>query len=63
MSEREPNIEKEVIDALLGAWKKYPDMRLTQLIVNAAAPIEADYIFSIEDSHLIKLLNQFKERY
>ncbi len=43
-------------------WKKYPDMRLTQLIVNAAAPIEPDYIFNIEDSELIKRLNEFKDR-
>lgn len=63
MSEIEPGIEEEVMGALMDAWKKYPDMRLTQLIVNAVAPIEADYIFNIEDSKLIQLLNDFKERH
>ena len=63
MSEKEPGIEEEVMKALMDAWKKYPDMRLTQLIVNAAAPIEPDYIFNIEDSKLIQLLNDFNERY
>lgn len=63
MSQIEPGIETEVMEALMDAWKKYPDMRLTQLIVNAVAPIEPDYIFNIEDSELIKLLNAFKERH
>ena len=63
MSEKEPGIEKEVMQALMDTWRKYPDMRLIQLIVNVVAPIEPDYIFNIEDSKLIQLLNDFKDRY
>ena len=60
MSEKEPGIEEEVMNTLMDTWKEYPDMRLIQLIVNVVAPIDPDYIFNIEDSKLIQLLNEFK---
>jgi len=63
MSEREPNIEDQVIESIKEAWEKYPDMRLAQLLVNAIAPdnpcIE---IYNTEDSDLISLLNRFKNQ-
>lgn len=39
MSENEPGIEKEVLKSMIETWKKYPDMRLIQLIVNATASL------------------------
>ncbi len=63
MSEKEPGIEEDVINAIMETWAKYPDMRLTQLIVNAIAPNEPCIeIFNTEDSELIKLLNRLKDR-
>ncbi len=63
MSEKEPGIEEDVINAIMEAWAKYPDMRLTQLIVNAITPNEpCSEIFNTEDSELIKLLNRLKDR-
>lgn len=47
----------EVIEALRAAWKASPDMRLGQLIVNAANPPDpCSRIFYIEDSDLLKAL-------
>jgi len=63
MSEKEPNIETEVLNAIKEAWLKYPDMRLTQLLINAIAPEEpCTEVYGVEDSKLIKLLNEFKDR-
>lgn len=63
MSEKEPGIEEGVINAIMEAWAKYPDMRLTQLIVNAIAPKEpCPEVYNTEDSRLIKLLNRLKDR-
>ena len=62
MSEKEPNIENEVLEAIKEAWSNYPDMRLTQLLINAIAPEElCSEVYGVEDSKLIKLLNKFKE--
>ena len=62
MSEKEPNIEEDVMNAIAEAWAKYPDMRLTQLIVNAINPSDpCSEIYGVEDSKLIKLLNKFKQ--
>ncbi len=62
MSEKEPNIESEVLQAIREAWSKYPDMRLTQLLINAIAPDEpCSEIYGVEDSTLIKLLDRVKE--
>jgi uncharacterized protein YihD (DUF1040 family) len=63
MSEKEPFIEDDVIQAIKEAWAQNPDMRLTQLLINAIAPGDTcSELYSIEDSKLIKLLNNFKNR-
>ena len=63
MSQREPGIEEEVLEALMQAWAAHPDMRLTQLIVNAIRPsTPCPEIFSVEDRRLIKLLNRLADR-
>ncbi len=63
MSEKEPNIEEDVIQAILETWSEYPDMRLTQLIINALVPKEPCIeIYNTEDSQLIKKLKKFKNK-
>ncbi len=60
MSEKEPHVEDDVIEALMEAWSKHPAMRLGQLIVNAVRPEKAcPEIFYIEDSQLIKKLRKY----
>ena len=60
MSEKEPNIENDVLEALMDAWVRYPQMRLGQLIVNVIRPEKpCPEIFYIEDSQLIKKLRNF----
>lgn len=63
MSEREPNLEEEVIEAILSAWGEHPQMRLMQLLVNAIHPsTPCPEIFAVEDSQLIKLLTRYKNQ-
>lgn len=62
MSELEPKIEEDVLKAIKDAWAAYPDMRLTQLLINAIHPEEpCSEVYGVEDSKLIKLLNEFKD--
>jgi hypothetical protein len=59
MSEKEPHIENDVLEALMDAWARYPAMRLGQLIVNVVRPENpCPEIFYIEDSQLIKKLRR-----
>ena len=63
MSEKEPNIEEDVLEAIMKAWSKHPQLRLGQLIYNAVSPAEAcPEISGVEDSKLIKLLNRLAEK-
>jgi hypothetical protein len=62
MSEKEPHIEEDLLNAIMEAWSKFPDMRLTQLLINAINPKEpCSEIYAVEDSELIKYLNRLKE--
>lgn len=59
MSQVEPDNAKEVLEAIEKAWAKYPDLRLTQLLVNVIKPSEScSEIYYTEDSKLIDLLNE-----
>ena len=59
MSQVEPNTAKEVLETIEKVWAKYPDLRLTQLLVNIIKPSEScSEIYYVEDSKLIKLLNE-----
>ncbi|MGD2150083.1 MAG: hypothetical protein PVF99_05695 [Desulfobacterales bacterium] len=60
MSEKEPNIEIDVIEVLIKTWASFPKMRLGQLIMNVVRPKDpCPEIFYIEDSELIKKLKHF----
>jgi hypothetical protein len=59
MSEKEPHIETDVLEALMDAWSRYPAMRLGQLIVNVVRPVNpCPETFYIEDPQLIKKLRR-----
>ncbi len=59
MSQVEPNSAKEVLETIEKAWAKYPDLRLTQLLVNVIKPSEScSEIYYVEDSKLTELLNE-----
>jgi hypothetical protein len=63
MSQIEPMMEEAILSALKEAWEKHPDMRLTQLLINAIRPKEpCAEIYNIEDSRLIVLLNKLANR-
>lgn len=60
MSQAEPNTNKIMLETIEKVWLKYPELRLTQLLVNVIMPSEpCPDIFYIEDSKLIKLFNEF----
>jgi len=59
MSQAEPKIAKELLETIEKAWAKYPNLRLTQLLVNVIKPSEScSEIYYTEDSKLIDLLNE-----
>jgi len=59
MSQVEPNSAKELLETIEKVWAKYPDLRLTQLLVNVIKPSEScSEIYYVEDSKLVKLLNE-----
>jgi len=59
MSQVEQNIAKELLDTIEKAWAKYPELRLTQLLVNVIKPSEScDEIYYVEDSKLVELLSE-----
>tara|TARA_R110001583_G_scaffold134394_2_gene286092 strand:+ start:1127 stop:1615 length:489 start_codon:yes stop_codon:yes gene_type:complete len=59
MSQVEPNIAKKLLETIETVWAKYPDLRLTQLLVNVIKPSEScSEIYYVEDSKLIELLNE-----
>lgn len=59
MSQVEPNSAKELLETIEKVWAKYPDLRLTQLLINVIKPSEScSEIYYTEDSKLIDLLNE-----
>lgn len=59
MSQVEPNRAKELLEMIEKIWAKYPELRLTQLLVNVIKPFEScSEIYYTEDSKLIDLLNE-----
>jgi hypothetical protein len=51
MAERAPKRIDPMIDALRELWHRYPDLRLTQLIVNLTGKVAPD-VFYFEDTLL-----------
>ena len=53
---RDPKRIETVIKILTKAWKRYPDLRLGQLLGNTCAHIEE--LYYLEDDELIQLIQQ-----
>jgi len=54
--------KEEVISEVLEIWKKYPKLRLGQLIENAVLSILSETnLFFIEDSEFVEMLKKFNE--
>ena len=59
MSQVEPKIAKELLETIEKVWAKYPDLRLTQLLVNVINPSEpCPEIYYVNDSKLVELLSK-----
>lgn len=57
---RDPNRIPVVMDKLMTMWKKYPDMRLGQLLVNVLPyGITHRELFNLEDDKLLDALERF----
>lgn len=55
---RDPNRIDGVLAQIAKVWKKYPDLRLSQLIIGASGGDP----FYIEDDQLVTLLRTFDEQ-
>ena len=53
---RDPDRIPPVIDRLWKAWEQHPDMRLTQLVLNACAGRTARWpdVWEVEDDELLR---------
>jgi len=56
---RDPKRIPEILKRLEVVWKKYPDLRLGQLLVNAVYDQTDSILFYIEDEKLIKKIEKF----
>lgn len=56
---RDPKRIPKIIELVEKIWIKYPDLRLTQLIMNALAMNKDPYF--VEDDILYKALKTYKE--
>jgi hypothetical protein len=52
---RDPERIDPLIDALRRLWKRYPDLRLGQLVICATDPSD---LFNIEDELMLQKLNE-----
>lgn len=60
---RDPDRIKKILDTLERAWTLNPELRLGQLIVNAARPAApCPEVFYIEDDKLLDGLLEFEKR-
>ena len=58
---RDPERIDKILAQLADLWKKYPDLRLGQLIANTKIHENDLLFYNIEDQNLIDLLNNFYE--
>lgn len=58
---RDPQRIDDVLAALRGAWLESPDLRLGQLLINAARPCApCPEVFHMEDEELLRRLNSYR---
>jgi uncharacterized protein YihD (DUF1040 family) len=59
---RNPERIEEMLPVLRTIWEKNPDLRLAQIIVNAARPeVPCPQIFYVEDDMLLQGLHQLSK--
>ncbi len=58
-SQTAPESQVELLETIAKVWAKYPELRLTQLVVNAINPnSSSSEVFYVEDSELLNKLKQ-----
>ena len=57
---RDPKRIPEILKRLEVVWKKYPDLRLGQLLVNSLYARKKTILFFIEDDKLIEEIEKFQ---
>lgn len=56
--------QEEMIDVIGQVWNKFPELRLTQLLLNVLPnEIQAEEIYYLENTDLMKLLKQYVENH
>jgi hypothetical protein len=61
---RDPERIDGVLAVIREVWKRYPDLRLGQLLVNAVQPSEpCSELYSVEDAPLVRKLESLVERW
>ena len=56
---RDPKRIDDVLETIGTIWKKSPDLRLLQLLINALLSVKQDYYYYVEDDILIKSLEEY----
>ena len=57
---RNPDRLEPVLNTILEVWKKNPDLRLCQLILNLVA--DANTLYYVEDEVLVKALKEMYDK-
>ena len=58
---RDPNRIPQILKRIEAVWKKYPDLRLGQMIECIRSDLEINDLFYIEDHHLIDKFEKYWE--
>ena len=59
---RDPKRISEILKRLEVVWKKYPDLRLGQLLIDVLH-VRNNFLFYIEDNKLIEEIEKFQTEY
>jgi hypothetical protein len=62
VSQKEPEIQTEVLRKIDEVWKAFPDLRLGQLLMCAVGADSTNQVFYCEDSEMIRKLDVFNKR-
>jgi len=61
---RDPARIEVLLDLIADVWRRHPDYRLAQLLINAANPSEpCPEVYHLEDDELAKKLEAYRSTY
>ena len=61
---RDPARIEDLLELIADIWRRNPDYRLTQLLMNAASPSDpCPEFYYLEDSELVKKLEAYRSTY